>query len=82
MNRIAGILNPFLTIFGRKIIESRMGHWSVNPLTNRLQRKTYPTGWRLARREEYEGLAENATEFDRFAAKHKKEIEARRTAVQ
>lgn len=61
---IATILNPILAIFGLKIIRVHIGHWSGSPLV----RTVHPLGWRLARRPQYQGLPEDATELDRFMA--------------
>jgi hypothetical protein len=75
--RIANVLNPVLVIFARKIVRTYIGRWSVDH-NRELVRRTYPIGWRLARRAEWEGVPEGATEMDRFIASHKGEIEAKR----
>lgn len=65
MNRfVANLLNPLLGIFGRRIVRSYIGRWSGWPPV----RTIHPIGWRLARRTEYEGLPECATELDRLMA--------------
>lgn len=61
----ANFVNPILALFGRKYIQSYIGFWHVRP-DGKIGRNTYPCGWRLARRGEWEGMANGVTELDRF----------------
>ena len=65
-------LNPVLQRFGRKIIESRIGHWHV--VDGKAKRTSIPAGFRLARKGEWEGVKDDATELERFAAANAKHI--------
>jgi hypothetical protein len=58
-------INSILPYIGRKVVRSCVGFWSIKP-GGGLYRTSIPVGWRLARRSEYEGLSDNATELDRF----------------
>ncbi len=69
MERFVKIANKMLGIFGFKIIQSYIGFWSGDPP----RRTTYPIGWRLARRAEYEGVPDGATELDYFRASLRRE---------
>jgi len=76
MNHMIAFANIVLGVFGRRIIRSYIGHWYIDSSGRSTRRKIF-IGHRLARREEYEGLAESATELDRFVQSHKDEINAR-----
>lgn len=66
-HRLASALNVLLMPFGRKLIEAHIGHWYTKD--GKLHRESRPLGYhRLARRDEWQGLPDTATEMDRFIA--------------
>lgn len=69
-------INPALAYFGRRIVPLTIGHWFVEP-GGGLGCSRHQIGWYLARRGEWEGLPDNATGLERFAASHRAEIKAR-----
>lgn len=68
-------LNPALACLGRQIVPLNIGFWSVMP-GGGLACSRSQIGWYLARRGEWQGVADNATALQRFAAAHRVEIDA------
>jgi hypothetical protein len=75
--RLANFLNPTLALFGRKIIRVYIGHWTWSAADQRATRSVFPMGWRLAPRDEWEGLPDGATELERFHAAQKRRVQRR-----